>query len=176
MSLPPSTLVLGGAASGKSLYAENLVRESGGKLVYVATAQALDEEMQGKITTHRERRGDQWRTVEEPLSLVDALKDNDSADAAILVDCLTLWLSNLVADDLDAAAETDKLIQTLPQLSSSVVFVSNELGLGVVPQNDAARHFRNLHGTMNQSIAAAAEQVVFVTAGLPTVLKGASGT
>jgi len=175
MPLPSSTLVLGGAASGKSLYAENLVRDSGGKPVYIATGQALDEEMQNKIALHSHRRGDQWRTVEEPLSLVDALKGNDSADAAILVDCLTLWLSNLTADGRDIVGETDKLAEALPYLSAPVVLVSNELGLGVVPQNAAARQFRNLHGVMNQSVAAAVEQVVFVTAGQPSILKGASG-
>ncbi len=176
MPLPTSTLVLGGAASGKSLYAENLVLESGGSPLYIATAQALDDEMQGKIATHRERRGDHWRTLEEPISLVNALKDNNSADAVILVDCLTLWLSNLVTKGRDIAVEIENLIQVLPLLSASVVFVSNELGLGVVPSNDAARHFRSLHGAMNQSVAASAEQVIFVTAGLPSVLKGASGT
>ena len=114
--------------------------------------------------------------MEEPLSLVNALKDNNSADAVILVDCLTLWLSNLVTEGSDIAVEIENLIQVLPLLSASVVFVSNELGLGVVPSNDAARHFRNLHGAMNQSVATSAEQVIFVTAGLPSVLKGASGT
>ena len=175
MTLPPSTLVLGGAASGKSLYAENLIRDIGGNPVYIATAEALDEEMQKKIALHRKRRGDQWRAVEEPLSLVDALKDHDSADAAILVDCLTLWLSNLLANGRDVVGETDKLVQALPTLSASVVCVSNELGLGVVPENVAARQFRNLHGVMNQSVAVAVEHVIFVTAGLPSILKGVSG-
>jgi adenosylcobinamide kinase/adenosylcobinamide-phosphate guanylyltransferase len=175
MTLPPSTLVLGGAASGKSLYAENLVRDRGGNPVYIATAQALDEEMQNKIALHRKRRGDRWRVVEEPLSLVDALKENNFADATILVDCLTLWLSNLLANGCDVLGEIDRLVRVLSNLSASVVFVSNELGLGVVPENAAARHFRNLHGVMNQSVAAAVERVIFVTAGLPSILKGASG-
>ena len=173
MILPPVTLVLGGAGSGKSAHAEALVREAGRPAVYIATAQAFDDEMAAKIAAHRARRdAADWRTVEAPLDLCDALEAADGPDAVILVDCLTLWLSNLMAADRDVAAETERLVATLRGLSGVAVLVANEVGLGIVPDNAVARAFRELHGRLNQSVAAAADRVVFVAAGLPLTLKG----
>jgi adenosylcobinamide kinase/adenosylcobinamide-phosphate guanylyltransferase len=167
-----STLVLGGAASGKSAYAEDLIRQSGRRPVYIATAQAFDDEMKTKIADHRARRGADWTTIEEPLALSDALGDADAADAVILVDCLTLWLSNLMAAESDIWAAIDSLIAALGRVQGEVVLVANEVGLGIVPDNAMAREFRNRHGVLNQAVAAAADRVVFVAAGLPMVLKG----
>lgn len=167
-----STLVLGGAASGKSAYAEDLVLRLPGRPVYIATAQAFDGEMTDKIAVHRARRGAVWTTVEEPLDLVGAIAGADAPDAVLLIDCLTLWLSNLMADDRDIAAETAQLVDSLGGVRGRVVLVANEVGLGIVPDNALARSFRNLHGTLNQAVAAAADRVVFVAAGLPLALKG----
>ncbi len=167
-----STLVLGGAASGKSAYAEDLVLRLPGRPVYVATAQAFDREMSEKIAVHRARRGAVWTNVEEPLDLAGALASADAPDAVLLVDCLTMWLNNLMADNRDIAAETAQLVNLMGRLQGQAVLVANEVGLGIVPDNALARAFRNLHGTLNQAVAAAADRVVFVAAGLPTALKG----
>ncbi len=166
------TLVLGGAASGKSAHAEALAAQASPPAVYIATAEALDGEMQGKIAVHRARRGDAWETVEAPLDLAQAIRRHDGPDASILVDCLTLWLSNLLGEGRDAAAETDALVAALGGARGRIVLVSNEIGLGLVPENALARSFRNLQGMLNQRVAAAADDVVFVAAGLPLVLKG----
>lgn len=166
------TLVLGGAASGKSAHAETLAAQSSPRAVYIATAEALDAEMDEKIEAHRARRGRAWETVEAPLEVAAAIVRHDGPDASILVDCLTLWLSNLLGEGRDAAAETDALVAVLSRLEGRIVLVSNELGLGLVPENALARSFRNLQGMLNQRVAAAADDVVFVAAGLPLALKG----
>lgn len=168
-----STLVLGGAASGKSMYAEDLVLRQPARPVYIATAQAFDGEMTDKIAVHKARRGAVWTNVEEPLDLAGAIAGSDAPDAVLLVDCLTLWLSNLMADDRDIAAETAQLVGILARLQGRIVLVANEVGLGIVPDNAMARAFRNLHGTLNQAVAGTADRVVFVAAGLPLALKGA---
>ena len=165
------TLVLGGARSGKSRYAETLLREAGGG-IYLATAQALDSEMTARIARHRAERGHGWTTVEEPLELAAALERGAQAGRPILVDCLTLWLSNLMGAGRAAEAETARLRAALKTLPVPVVFVSNEVGLGIVPDNALARAFRDEAGRLNQAIAAAADRVVFLAAGLPLVLKG----
>lgn len=167
-----STLVLGGAASGKSAYAEDLVLGLTGRPVYIATAQAFDGEMSDKIAVHQARRGAAWTTIEEPLDLAGAIAGADEPGAVLLVDCLTLWLSNLMADDRDIATETSRLVNTLGALQGQAVLVTNEVGLGIVPDNALARAFRNRHGSLNQAVAAAADRVVFVAAGLPLALKG----
>jgi adenosylcobinamide kinase/adenosylcobinamide-phosphate guanylyltransferase len=166
------TLVLGGAASGKSAHAEALAAGLSARPVYIATAEALDGEMREKIAVHRARRGETWETVEAPLELAHAIRRHDGPDASILVDCLTLWLSNLLGEGRDAAAETDALVAALGGARGRVILVSNEIGLGLVPENALARSFRNLQGMLNQRVAAAADDVVFVAAGLPLVLKG----
>ena len=165
-------MVLGGAASGKSAFAEQLVLRQPGRPVYIATAQAFDDEMAGKIDIHRARRGADWTTIEEPLDLCGAIAGADAEDAVVLVDCLTLWLNNLMAADRDVKAATAELVQAMRRARGKIVFVANELGLGIVPENAMARAFRNDHGALNQAVAAAADRVVFVAAGLPLVLKG----
>jgi len=172
MSDPRTTLVLGGAASGKSAFAEQLVLGLSARPVYIATAQAFDTEMTAKIDVHRARRGAGWSTVEEPLDLAGAIAGADADDAAMLVDCLTLWLSNLMAAERDIEAETARLIQAIQDVRGRLVLVANELGLGIVPENAMARAFRNHHGAINQAVAAAADRVLFVAAGLPLALKG----
>jgi adenosylcobinamide kinase / adenosylcobinamide-phosphate guanylyltransferase len=162
------TLILGGARSGKSAYAERLIGERG---LYLATAEAGDEEMRERIRRHRERRGAGWKTIEEPLDLAGALERHASADRPVLVDCLTLWLSNLMAAGLDIDTETQRLTERLGTLPCPVVLVSNEVGLGLVPTTPLGRAFRDHAGRLNQRVAAAADRVIFVAAGLPLTLK-----
>lgn len=172
-ALPHATLVLGGARSGKSRYAEGLV-EAEGDAIYIATAQAFDSEMTDRIAAHQARRGDGWRTVEAPLDLVGALGSKACKGKPVLVDCLTLWISNLMMNDLDVTREVAALSAALPKLDARVVFVSNEVGQGIVPENAMARTFRDHAGATHQTLAAVCGRVVFVTAGLPTILKDVS--
>ena len=170
-TLPAITLVLGGARSGKSRYAEALVESEPGPCIYVATAEAGDPEMAERIRQHRARRGERWRTVEAPLALGTALVDAAGDDGAILVDCLTLWLSNLMMAGRNVPTELKRLIADLPTLRAPVVFVSNEVGCGIVPANALARRFQDEAGWLNQAVAATADHVVYMAAGLPLVLK-----
>ena len=163
-------LITGGARSGKSKRAETRARAFPGQPVYVATAEALDAEMEARIAKHRARRGTDWIEREVPLDLVPALVATDGGGAR-LVDCLTLWLSNLMHAERDWEREVTALAAALPRLGSPVVFVTNEVGLGIVPDNALARSFRDAAGIMNQTIAAAADEVEFVVAGLPMKLK-----
>lgn len=165
------TLVLGGARSGKSAFAERLVLASGLKPVYLATGRALDEEMSERISIHQDRRGKAWETIEEPLALADALQQSATGGRAVLVDCLTLWVTNLMMAEADVMRECDDLIAVLPSLGSPVVFVGNEVGLGIVPENAMAREFRDLAGAVNQCVAAASKAAWFVAAGLTLSLK-----
>jgi len=174
--LPPVTLVLGGARSGKSRYAEELIEaqaQGEGQALYLATAEALDEEMSARIQKHKDRRGAVWATIEETRELVAVLDREARPDRPILVDCLTLWLSNLLFNDLKAGDEIQKLADFLQSgaLRGPVVFVSNEIGLGVTPDNQLARLFVDAQGELNQLIAKLANRVVFVAAGLPQILK-----
>lgn len=168
---PTTTLVLGGAASGKSLHAEELAAATGLRCVYIATAEAHDAEMEDRIARHRARRGGDWSTVEAPLNLTEAIRDASAADAVILVDCLTLWLSNLMGAERDIDAAVTGLIDALGAAEGVVILVTNEIGLGIVPDNALAREFRDRQGVLNQRVAAAVDRVVFVAAGLPLVLK-----
>ena len=169
-ALPPLTLVLGGAASGKSRHAEKLITDTGLNPVYIATAQPFDDEMRAKISRHREQRGPAWQTREAPLDLAGALGSCE-ADAAVLIDCATLWLTNLVLGEHDIEAATEALWPALDQTPAPVVIVSNEVGQGIVPDNALSRRFRNAQGRLNQQIAARAERVETVMAGLPLRLK-----
>ena len=169
VALPRIALVLGGARSGKSRYAETLV-EAAGSGVYLATAAALDAEMAERIRRHRERRGKSWTTLEEPLDIAHALTAVAAA-RPVLVDCLTLWLSNLIAAGRDVERETDVLIDALAYRDAPVIVVANEVGLGIVPENALARLFRDHAGRLNQRVAARADRVVFMAAGLPLLLK-----
>jgi adenosylcobinamide kinase / adenosylcobinamide-phosphate guanylyltransferase len=164
------TLVLGGARSGKSRYAESLVTAHPPPWLYVATAEARDDEMAARIAAHRARRGSDWRTIEAPRDLVGVLADIPSG-AAVLVDCLTLWLSNLMLANADIDAETARLDGVLARVDVPVVLVSNEVGAGIVPDNALARRFRDAQGRLNQRIAARADRVVLMVAGLPLVVK-----
>jgi adenosylcobinamide kinase/adenosylcobinamide-phosphate guanylyltransferase len=163
-------LITGGARSGKSARAEARARSFPGKPAYIATAEALDAEMRERIAKHRARRGDGWLERETPLELVTALRETDGGGAR-LVDCLTLWLSNLLHAGHDWAKETDALADALARQTSPVVLVTNEVGLGIVPDNALARQFRDAAGIVNQMIARAADEVEFMVAGLPMRVK-----
>jgi adenosylcobinamide kinase / adenosylcobinamide-phosphate guanylyltransferase len=169
-SVPKLTLVLGGARSGKSRYAENLLTALSPPWVYVATAEAGDEEMAARIKNHRERRGAQWRTIEAPRELASALAA--SGKAPVLVDCLTLWLSNLMLAEANIDEATAQLEKALAAANGPLVLVANEVGSGIVPSYPLGRRFRDLQGTLNQRIAARAERVILMVAGLPLVVKG----
>ena len=174
--LPPLTLVLGGARSGKSRYAERLVLASDLEPVYLATAQPLDDELARRIAEHRSRRGAAWRTVEEPLDLPGALARHAAAPGrAVLVDCLTLWLTNLMVAGRDVADETGRLLRGLDGLPAPVVLVSNEVGQGVVPANAMARAFVDSAGRLHRDLAARADAVTLLVAGLPLHLKPPPG-
>ncbi|WP_433762350.1 bifunctional adenosylcobinamide kinase/adenosylcobinamide-phosphate guanylyltransferase [Brucella anthropi] len=167
-----SVLVLGGARSGKSSYAEKMVESSGLQPLYLATGRAFDKEMENRIAIHRDRRGSEWQTVEEPLDLIGALTLNAATDRFVLVDCLTLWLTNLMMAERDITTETASLVAMLPNLTGPVVFVSSEVGLGIVPENRMAREFRDHAGFLHQAVAAIADEVYFMAAGLPLRMKG----
>ena len=181
--MPGTTLVLGGARSGKSTYAERLVDGTarGGAprpSLLIATADLADSarygdaEMAARVALHRARRGAHWQTIEEPVELAAALRRH--ADArTVLVDCLTLWLSNLMLRDRDVVAAGDALVAALADMRSDVVLVANEVGLGIVPDNALARRFRDDAGRLNMRVAQQAERVVFMVAGLPMTVKGA---
>lgn len=181
------TLILGGARSGKSLYAERLAIESGKEVIYIATGHAGDAEMAGRIAHHRKQRPAHWITVEEPLALGDALGQWRAPDRVVLVDCLTLWLTNLLfsertdypdigAIELPAVFRQQRaaLLQALspPAENGDVLLVSNEVGLGIVPYGAISRCFTDEAGRLNQAVAALCERAVFVAAGLPLMLKG----
>lgn len=168
---PRKILVLGGARSGKTRYALDLAERTAGPLVYLATAEMRDAEMRGRIARHRAERGPRWRTVEEPLDLAGALGRHADAEGAILVDCLTLWLGNLMEAGLDTGAEGERLARLLPALPGRILLVSNEVGLGIVPDNALARRFRDEAGRLHQALAARADHVVFMVAGLPMTVK-----
>lgn len=170
--LPQFTLVLGGAASGKSDFAESLARDWHPARLYVATAEAGDAEMQAKVAAHKARRGQGWDLREEPLELARVLEQVPPG-RVVLVDCATMWLANLQASRQPAGPALTRLIQAIQACKAPVIMVSNELGQGVVPANAAARAFRQAHGEMNRHLAHEAGLVVMVVAGLPMVLKGA---
>jgi len=163
-------LILGGARSGKTRHALALA-ERMPKRVYLATAEAWDDEMRDRIAHHKRERDHTWQTVEEPLDLPGAIEATDGLDQAIVVDCLTLWLSNLMGAERDIEQAVARLIESLADRSSTIIMVSNEVGLGIVPENALARAFRDAQGRLNQQIAAAVDHVDFVAAGLAMNLK-----
>jgi adenosylcobinamide kinase/adenosylcobinamide-phosphate guanylyltransferase len=170
--LPAITLVLGGARSGKSRHAERLIEQAATAGIYCATAEAGDAEMAERIAAHRARRGAFWRTVEAPLALARAIRMESRADRPVLVDCLTLWLTNVMLAEREIEAEVAALVAALREAAGPVVLVANEVGLGLVPETPLGRRFRDEAGRLNQEIAALADRVVFMAAGLPLVLKG----
>lgn len=167
------TLVLGGARSGKSRYAEGLIAARPRPWVYIATAQAHDDEMAARIETHKARRAAGWQTIEAPHELPEAL-DAAPETAAVLVDCLTLWLSNVMHAKFDIDKMTLRLEEALRSRDATTVLVSNEVGLGIVPDNALGRAFRDAQGLLNQRIASVADTVVLMVAGLPLTVKGTS--
>lgn len=164
-------LVLGGSRSGKSALAEGLVTAQPAPWIYLATAQAYDAEMTDRIDRHKARRGTGWRLIEEPKNISRSL-GNMPEKGTILFDCATLWLSNHLLEGADIASETDALLSAIHSFDGRLVTVSNEVGSGIVPENALARRFRDLQGVLNQRLAAQADLVVLVAAGLPLVLKG----
>lgn len=165
----PLVLVLGGARSGKSRYAERLVAEKGEPVTYIATAGApRDEEMRARIALHQSRRPDEWQTVEAPLALADAIR---ATRGIVLVDCLTLWLTNVMLDERDLDAETATLLAAMADRAGPVVAVANEVGEGIVPATPLGRRFRDWQGVLNQRVAEAASDVVLLVAGCPIIVK-----
>lgn len=170
-ALPHLTLILGGARSGKSRHGEQLIEASNLSPFYIAIAEALDGEMANRIAKHRERRGNRWQTIEEPLTLSETLHRVNAEGRALMVDCLTLWLTNLMVHNRAVEAEIDQLLETLDQLDGATVLVSNEIGQGVMPNNKMARCFIDHAGHLHQCLAERADQVLFMTAGLAQQLK-----
>jgi adenosylcobinamide kinase/adenosylcobinamide-phosphate guanylyltransferase len=170
-----TVFITGGARSGKSRLAEELALKQGAPLVYIATGAALDGEMAERIDRHRARRGPVWLTVEEPLDLTGAIDTAQGECTAVLVDCITLWLTNLLLKYDDAATvlnEVERLVRLLPTLKTPLFLVSNEVGMGIVPENCLARTFRDLAGEANELLAATADEVYVMFSGLPLKLKG----
>jgi len=167
-------LILGGARSGKSRLAEKLAAESGCAVTYIATSQPLDGEMNERVRHHRQRRPEHWALIEEPVELARVLRDNARADACLLVDCLTLWLTNLLMlEDLQRLnAERDALLECLAELPGEILFVSNETGMGVVPLGELTRRYVDEAGWLHQALAERCQRVVLTVAGLPLTLKG----
>jgi len=167
-------LILGGARSGKSSLAEKLASDSGLPVTYIATSQPLDGEMSARVALHRQRRADHWGLIEEPVELARVLRDNAATERCLLVDCLTLWLTNLLMleDSHRLAAERDQLLETLAALPGEIIFVSNETGLGVVPLGELTRRYVDEAGWLHQALAERCQRVVLTVAGLPLTLKG----
>lgn len=163
------TLILGGARSGKSVHALRLAAEP--PHVFIATAEALDDEMAERIRLHQAERGDDWKLAEVPLDLADAVQTHGAEGSTLLVDCLTLWLSNLIHHERDVDAATEALLAALAGAPGRAVLVSNEIGMGLAPMNALGRAFRDAQGRLNQRVAAAADRVEFIAAGLPITLK-----
>jgi len=174
MTPHPITLIIGGARSGKSRQAEALVTAGPPPWVYMATAEAFDDEMRERIAAHQASRPPGWRTVDAPLALAEALAREAEAERPVLIDCLTLWLSNVMLAARDVEAETARLLSALQAASARapITLVSNEVGMGIVPDNKLARDFRDNQGRLNSQVAAVASRVIFMAAGLPLTLKG----
>ncbi len=166
-------LILGGARSGKSRRAEQMAADSGKSVTYIATATALDDEMQARIAHHQQLRPAHWNLVEEPLALADALHRVSSPDRCIIVDCLTLWLNNLLCGNNEQRMQNEiaSLLQTVPQLQGDIIFVSNETGMGIVPAGALTRQFVDTSGRLHQSLAVACDHATLMVAGLPIKLK-----
>jgi len=173
MTIHRRVLVLGGARSGKSRTAQAIAEAASGHRTYLATAQAFDEEMSARIARHRAERDGSWRTLEAPLDLPEAIRAHAGPGKAVLVDCLTLWLSNLLLAERDAELATEHLVGALREAAGPLVLVSNEVGHGIVPATPLGRAFRDEQGRLNQRVAEACDAVVFVAAGCPILIKPA---
>ncbi len=171
----PKTLILGGARSGKSRYALELGESLSNQRVFIAPAQPFDEGMQKRIARHRADRDTSWQTVEEHIEICDVIERECRDGRVVVLDCLTLWLNNLMLFERDVEADLDRLVSLLAQnVAGELILVSNEIGLGLVPDTELGREFRDLHGRMNQRVAAVCDRVLFMVAGLPMVVKGPS--
>jgi len=169
-----TSLILGGARSGKSRYAENLAVKTNKNLIYIATAQMLDKEMQERVAEHqKDRQNKAWKTIEEPLALASSLEQHSTVDSVILVDCLTMWLNNLLAaeDENLLQNEVSKLLKCIKSLQGEVIFVSNEVGMGIIPMGELTRQFVDESGRLHQQLAQIVDQVVLMVAGLPLFVK-----
>ncbi|MGX9354520.1 bifunctional adenosylcobinamide kinase/adenosylcobinamide-phosphate guanylyltransferase [Roseobacteraceae bacterium S113] len=166
-----SILITGGARSGKSLFAERLALAHGGDAIYIATAEAHDGEMEARIAAHQARRDARWHNLHAPLELARALRESDDGTTPRLVDCLTLWLTNLMLGDRDWHAALSELVEATAAVEAPVIFVTNEVGLGIVPENALARAFRDAAGRVNQEMGAACKAVHLVVAGQPLQIK-----
>lgn len=169
--VPSTLLVLGGARSGKSRHAQARAEATPGDLIFLATGEAHDAEMGDRIARHRADRGPRWATIEEPLDIAAVIARECHPGRLLLVDCLTLWASNLIFAERDPDAETDHLADAVAHAAGPLILVANEVGLGIVPENALARRFRDVAGRINQAVAAACAEVTFVAAGLPLKLK-----
>jgi adenosylcobinamide kinase/adenosylcobinamide-phosphate guanylyltransferase len=170
------TFITGGARSGKSSFALEQASGIAGKKAYIATAEALDEEMRKRIEDHRKQRGKEWDTFEEPLMIAEVIKKIGDRYDTLVLDCLTLWLSNIMHANLSIEAEIERLISSLLSHQTSVFIVSNEVGMGIVPENEMARKFRDMTGMLNQKVAGVADEVYIVIAGIPLRIKGTDDT
>ena len=172
------TLILGGARSGKSSYAEKLAKDNGLPVTYIATAQIYDDEFEARVQHHKDRRPKNWQLIEASHYLAPALQTNSHAGCSIIVDCLTLWLAQCICPDcapqegVDWAQERADFLELLPTLQGNIILVSNEVGLGIVPLGEINRQFQDEQGRLNQAVAALADEVFFIAAGLPLKLKG----
>ncbi|MBM08257.1 MAG: bifunctional adenosylcobinamide kinase/adenosylcobinamide-phosphate guanylyltransferase [Magnetovibrio sp.] len=169
-SLARSTLILGGARSGKSLFAENMFEQYEQK-TYLATALARDNEMKKRIQIHQARRNSKWKTVEESIDIANVISSHSKKNCPILIDCLTFWAMNLLSNGCNHKKEVKRLLDTLQESAGPVVLVSNEIGLGVIPENELSRRFVDLQGEINQAVAQASDCVILVAAGLPIMMK-----
>ncbi|MBT4161243.1 MAG: bifunctional adenosylcobinamide kinase/adenosylcobinamide-phosphate guanylyltransferase [Gammaproteobacteria bacterium] len=168
-------LILGGARSGKSRYALSFGNDRYQRQVFVATSEPLDAEMQLRISKHQDERGDRWETHEVPIDLTSAIKSVDETSTLLVIDCLTLWLSNLMHYELDIEAEIQRLVECLQSVEGDYILVSNEVGFGIVPESALSREFRDHQGRLNQRLAAIADQVDLVVAGIPLAIKALAG-
>lgn len=166
--------IIGGARSGKSSYAENLAGNSGAEVIYIATAQAYDDEMQGRIQQHKKRRPSEWLTFEEPLEISNVINNESHINTCLLIDCMTLWMSNLLCENKDISHYKQQLIDALRKVEGDIILVSNETGMGVIPMGELTRRFCDESGWLHQEIAALADQVVLMVAGIPVVIKSIS--
>jgi adenosylcobinamide kinase/adenosylcobinamide-phosphate guanylyltransferase len=166
--------ITGGARSGKSEFALKTAEKMGKKKAYIATAESLDDEMRDRIEMHRKQRGNEWHTIEEPRNLAKVFKSLQSGYDIAIVDCLTLWISNLMGDGLTDEAilkKADTISNTVDKVKCSIIFVSNEVGMGIVPENPLARRFRDVAGKVNQTIASISDEVYYMVAGIPVKIK-----
>lgn len=166
--------IMGGARSGKSSYAESLAKKNNSDVIYIATAQAYDDEMQGRIEQHKQQRPSEWLTFEEPLEISKVISNESDSNNCLLIDCLTLWLTNLLCADKNIADYKQQLINALNNAKGDVILVSNETGMGVVPMGELTRRYCDEAGWLHQEIAALADQVILMVAGIPVVIKPTS--